>query len=249
MGRSGKRPFSWDCLLQRMCRPSQAWPSPDRVSFRKLRKIAAGDRLYVMHQGISHSTTCRPSEPHPVHAGAHRRAAGWFVWGKGGSEAGRVLLGGPRLGPLGVWCLALLLCRVLAMRCDASPLPRQTLARKNSRADDLPAQVGSSWSWTWDYSAPRKRARKLAAGHPQISPCGAQAPHAYTVQLSSHVTRSHGSSPLMCINRLVDGLDLDGQDTAIQSGSHVGEEENAAGAGAQSLRGPLSSCSSLLWRV
>lgn len=69
---------------------------------------------------------------------------------RGGSsgerEGGRpgALLGCPRLGPLGVWCLALLLCRVLAMRCDASPLPRLImLARKNSRADGLPAHVGS----------------------------------------------------------------------------------------------------------
>lgn len=98
-----------------------------------------------MHQGILHWT---PS-PHPNPIPSMRVATGAlvepFVWGKKGREGGggdSARCWGPRLGPLGVWCLALLLCRDLVMRCDASSFPRETLARKNSRADGLAAQVG-----------------------------------------------------------------------------------------------------------
>lgn len=72
-----------------------------------------------------------------------------------------------------------------------------------------------------DCSAPRKLARKLAASQPQISPCGAQAPHAHTVQLSSHIgvgqyqCEATRLSPWVCIDRPVNSLALDGQDTAV----------------------------------
>lgn len=143
MQRSGKRPYSGIAC----CSPCAALIKPERLQVEfvsEIEKIAADDRLYFMHKGILHSTPSPPSEPHPVHAGAHRRAAGWFVWGKGGREVGRAA-GMSTARPSGrvVSCIAFVSCSGDAMRCDASPLPRLMLARKNSRADGLPAHVGS----------------------------------------------------------------------------------------------------------
>lgn len=75
--------------------------------------------------------------PHPNPIPFMRVSTGARRGGSSGErEGGRpgALLGGPRLGPLGVWCLALLLCRVLAMRCDAMrceppSAPKRWLAR------------------------------------------------------------------------------------------------------------------------
>lgn len=86
--------------------------------------IAVDDHLYFMHQGVLHSTPA--AHPNPIRfmrvpTGALVES---FVWGNGkvrqaGREGGPARCWGPRLGPLGVWCLALLLCRDLVMRCDA----------------------------------------------------------------------------------------------------------------------------------
>ena len=103
-----------------------------------MRTIAADDRLYFMQQGISHSPRRLPIRT-PSRSCGCPPARGGVRLGKG-KEEGKVRCWGPRLGPPGVWCLALLLCRVLAMRCESAP--RMMLARKNSRADALPAQVG-----------------------------------------------------------------------------------------------------------
>lgn len=100
-----------------MCRSDQAGPSPGRVSFRRLRKIAADDRLYLMHQGMLHWTPSLPSEPHPVHADTHRRALGWFVWGKGG-RGGQACCWGSHGSAL--WACGVLHCFcVVFWRCDA----------------------------------------------------------------------------------------------------------------------------------
>lgn len=53
------------------------------------------------------------------------------------------LLGGSTARPSGrvVSCIAFVSCSGDAMRCDASPLRRQTMARRNSRDDGLPAHT------------------------------------------------------------------------------------------------------------
>lgn len=76
----------------------------------------------IVSMSCTKASRTRRLVPHPNPIPFMRVPTGARRGGSSGErEGGRpgALLGDPRLGPLGVWCLALLLCRVLAMRCDA----------------------------------------------------------------------------------------------------------------------------------
>lgn len=101
-----------------MCRSDQAGASPGRVSFRRLKRSLQ----MIVCISCTKASCTRRLLPHPNPIPFMRVPTGARRGGSSGErEGGRpgALLGCPRLGPLGVWCLALLLCRVLAMRCDA----------------------------------------------------------------------------------------------------------------------------------
>lgn len=123
-----------------MCRAVQGRSRPGRGSFQRLNKDRCR-RSSVFHAPRHLAQDAfSPSEPHPVDAGGHRRAGGAVRLGKGrqgGREGDSAGCWGPRLGPLGVWCLALLLCRDLVMRCDA--MRCELVPARNAGSQEFPS--------------------------------------------------------------------------------------------------------------
>lgn len=78
------------------------------------------------------------------------------------------------------------------MRCDASWFPRETLARKNSRADGLAARVGSRGGH--GLLQLLLRAGNFPQVTPRSRPAGTPAPHKRdtvdTVPLSAQISRA-----------------------------------------------------------